>query len=412
MRKRIATYGKRGQLVRVNEVQDAKGRRYVVQWGPASAREQRSFPGRTGKAEAVAFAEAFAAEVGKPKADAPPVAITTRQLWLAFQTATFPHLRPRTKVLYKEFWTRWEQFYGPTRPAGDLTHDDCDQFRAELERVGLATATIQNTIVCVRSVYNYAERTEKIGRNRWHTFRFQVAKERRTKPRAEYRQQEFLAIWRQFDPTQRWQWRAHVVIGLLGLYGMRQTATLKLQWGDVNEDAGTLTFRPEFDKQGETHVVPLLPLTRELLGVAKAWREKEGYTGPWIVFAGRASNRQETYTLQSLWAALNTAEKAAGIAKITHRAGHAFRRGVVGDLLADGVDIELALKAIGDSDLRMARNYAVKRDDRITDALTRRAASFTDGATNLQPVADTATTDGDTVPPVQTVNTDTTEGYV
>ena len=391
-RKRVATFGKRGQLVRVMELNDQKGRRFVVQWGPSTAREQRSFPGKQGKAEALAFAEAFAAEVGKPKVvDTTP--ITTRELWQAYTVATFPQLRPRTKALYKEFWTRWEQWYGADKPAGDMTFDDCADFRAELERVGLAAATIQKTIVCVRGVYNYAERTEKIAKNRWHAFRFRIAKEKRTKPRAEYREHEFLTIWQQFDPRRAWHWRPYVAIGLLGTYGMRQNALLHLRWEHITDEA--ITLAPEWDKQGETHTLPMNDTARQLLAVAKHWREQEGYDGPWVFFTARPTRNSETYTIQSLWSALKEAEKKAGVAPIKFRAGHGFRRGLVGDLLQDGASIELALQAIGDKDLRMHKHYAIKRDERVNESLNKRARKLqpaalatevtTKGATNLQP---------------------------
>ena len=410
MRKRIHTLGRRGSLVRVTEVITDGVKRYVVQWGPKAARGQQSFPGTiAGRREALAFAEAFQEEAKKPKGAAAPEPLTTRALWLAFQKATFPHLRPRTQALYQENWTRWEQHFKASTPAGDLTIDDCDAFRAELERVGLATATIQKTIGTVRSVYNYAERTEKITHNKWHAFRFRVAKERRTKPRDEYRQAEFLAIWRQFDPTSAVQWRPYVAIGLLGIYGMRQNAVLHLQVADFDEAAGVVHFRPEWDKQGEHHVQPLLPLTRELLAVASAWRERAGYTGPWLLFAGHSLNMGETYTIQSLWKALNLGEARAGIDKKRFRSGHGFRRGLVGDLLEAGNDMDLALKAIGDSDPRMAKVYAIKRDERIEKALSARADQL-EGATNRQPAAVATTPKRSRAPRKSDVTHTTTEG--
>lgn len=396
MRKRIATYGKRGALVRVMQITTDGVMRHVVMWGPRSAREQESFPGNAaGKKEAIAFAEAFVAESARLKeADrhpAPPSeTITTRALFVAFMIASEHAIRPRTRALYREHWARWVAYYTDSKPAGALTIDDCEGFRAELQRVGLATATIQKTIGTIRVVYNYAERTGKIARNAWHMFRFKVAKEQRTKQRAEYRQEEFLAIWRQFDPTKGPQWRSYVAIGLLGIYGMRQNAVLHLKDpDDINEKTGTLHFRSEWDKQGEEHVLPILPLTREILTVARAWRERDQYTGPWLLYSGHALNTGETYTISSLWLALKKAEKKAGIAKVRWRAGHGFRRGLVGDLLAAGNDMDLALKAIGDSDPRMAKSYAVKRNERIDRALAQRVATF-EVPTNVQPDADIA----------------------
>jgi integrase len=394
-RKRLATLGKRGALVRVMDTTAHGVRRYIVMWGGRDAREQQSFPGTpAGKREAMAFAEAFAAEVSRPVVTKPAEPITTEQLWTAYRTAAFPALRNRTKIIYRDAWMRWELFYGADRAARDMTIDDCDQFRAELERVGLATATIAQTIRTVRTVFNYAERTEKIDRNRWHQFELRVAKERRTKPRAEYPAADFARIWAQLDPTSATMWRPWVAIGLLGIYGMRQNATLHLQWSDVDEVLGTLTFRAEHDKQGEEHVQPLLPIAREVLAVAHAWRDRDGYTGPWVLPSGNSLNKGETYTIQSLWKALNNAEQRAGIAKIRFRSGHGFRRGLVGDLLEAGAELELALKAIGDRDLSMARHYAIKRNARIEQALTTRAESFTtaprraERATNVQSAAE------------------------
>ena len=72
------------------------------------------------------------------------------------------------------------------------------------------------------------------------------------------------------------------------------------------------------------------------------------------------------------------------MAKIRWRSGHGFRRGLVGDLLEAGNDMDLALKAIGDRDLRMAKHYAIKRNERIEAALSARASRI-EGATKVQP---------------------------
>lgn len=393
MRKRIATYGKRGALVRVIDEHRPDGRRFVVQWGSKAGRQQRSFSGTPqGRSEAIAFAEAYTAEMGKPKAPDTPPALTTAELWRLYAEATFPHLRPRSKQLYTENWNRWASYFKRERLADSMRLVDATGFRAELERAGLATKTIQSAIEQARAVYNWAERAELIGRNYWHQFRFKVAKEKRTQARAEYRQADFLAIWRQFDPTLAGQWRPYVAIGLLGLYGARQNAILHLAWDDVDDAAGTLTLRSQWDKQGEQHVHALLPLTRELLTVAKAWRERDGYTGPWLLYPARKGSGSDTYTIQSLWAALEGAEARAGIDKVKFRAGHGFRRGLVGDLLEAGNDMDLALKAIGDRDIRMAKHYAVKRNDRIEKALAARADAIT-GVTKGQPTPENANAD-------------------
>lgn len=248
----------------------------------------------------------------------------------------------------------------------------------------------------VRIVYNFGERTELIAKNRWHQYLFKVAKEKRTQPRAEYTQEEFLAIWRQWSPTLSSQWRAYVATGLLGIYGGRQTATLGLDDADIDEEAGTITYRPELDKQGELKVYGLLPLARELVAISRAWRARLGIMSTKLFPAGRARNKGDTYTIQSYHSALINAETRAGIDHIEWRAGHGFRRGLVGDLLAAGIDIELALKAIGDKDIRMARVYAIRRNARIDTALAERVATWglsPESATEVQPTPENANAD-------------------
>lgn len=383
-RKRIATLGERGQLVRVFREERRGETRYVVQWGPKTGRRQRAFVSR---AEAVAVAEGLAVEVRAGRS--PKRAITVRALWEAYQTAEFPHLRPRSRVLYAQYFRKWEQFIGPASLADDLTPTLCYKFRAELDQ--LATATMRKTIDVVRVVYNWGERNELLQHNRWHLFKLKIAKERRTAPRAEYRQDEFLKIWRQFDPAKAGQWRAYVAVGLLGIYGARQNAILHLQWGDVAADA--LRLQAVYDKQGDVEDLPILPLTRELLAVARAWRERDGYAGPWILYGAdvRGLGASPTYTIGSLWGALQRAERAAQIAKVKFRAGHGFRRMLIGDLIASTGDVDLALKAIGDKDVRMLRHYSVRRDDRIAAALGERARGFTEGAIKVQPDIESGT---------------------
>ena len=391
VRKRIALYGTRGKLVRVFDLTEDGVRKFVVQWGSKSNRKQQSFVGTpTGRKDALKFAEGFTEEAAKP-ATAAHEPMTTAQAFKAFMLAS-PHLRESTRGKYTQMWGYWEQWFQPGTPVDAMTPETPHQFRARMEAAGLASVTMHKIITLVRSVYSYLEATERIHRNRWRQYRFKVAKEKRAQPRAEYREHEFLAIWRQFDPTKASQWRAYVAVGLLGIYGARQTAVLHIKDpDDVDDRAGTLTLRPEWDKQGETHVLPLLPLTRELIGVSRAWRERDGYTGPYLLPPRtNAKSDNETYTIQSLWWSIKQAQQRAKIPNIKWRAGHGFRRGLVGDLLEAGNDMELALKAIGDRDLSMAKHYAIKRNDRIDRALAARVDRFNEGATKVQPSRKTA----------------------
>ena len=361
-RQRLATYGERGQLVRLFRQTGAR-KCYVVQWGSKGSRGQRAFPlTAKGKQEAEAFAKAFTAEQR--------LAVrTTRDLWERYTADQFPTLRPNSQRLYREAWRHWEDFFGLARDPGSLTLEECGAFRRDLEANGLGVTTAQGTIRVVRTVYNWAEPRDLITKNRWHGYRFKVLTGTEPAPRAEYRADEFLRIWRELDPTDRWQWRAWAAIGLLGTYGNRQHAILALEWGWVGDDE--IVIPASVEKTGKEAHLPLLPLTRGILEVCRGWREREGFTGPHIFFSGSRKSQQPTYSIQSLTTALHRAEVRAGIPAIKWRAGHGFRRGLVGDLADSTGDVGLALQAIGDT-LAMAKHYRVRRDDRIRSLLSAR----------------------------------------
>lgn len=382
-RKRLATFGPRGSMVRL--FVEAKGgiRKYVVQWGPKGARQQESFPHtKEGKAEAEAYFKAFGEELeAKPEQRR---RLTNRALWTSYITAEGEHLRPRSRQLYSESWRTWEQFAGADAIAEDTTVLQIAEFRKALDAQGLATATVYNVIRNVRLVFNYGERTEQLDRNRWHLYVFKVSKEKRTKPRAEYRSDEFLKIWAALDPSRRGQWRAWVAVGLLGIYGNRQNEILNLQWPWLYGDQ--VRIPSEYVKTGEEGTLTLFPLTRRILEVAREWAEKEGYSGPHVLYPGRRHNQEPHYSIQSLTTALHAAEARAGVPHIRYRAGHGFRRGLVGDLVDQTGDVTLALQAIRDKDIRMAERYRVRRNDRIDEAVQERAGRLLlEGATKVQP---------------------------
>jgi integrase len=383
-RRRLATFGARGQLVRLYVEERGGVKRYVVQYGPKGARKQESFAyNKAGKAEAEAFFNAFGKELEAPAKRAP---LTNRELWTAYITAEGEHLRQRSVRLYADSWRTWEQFAGAHNIAEATTVLQIAEFRKALDAQGLATATVYNVIRNIRIVFNWGERMELLDRNRWHLYVFKVAKERRTKPRAEYRSDEFLRIWGALDPSTRGQWRAWVAIGLLGIYGNRQNEILNLQWSWITGDA--VRIPSEYVKTGEEGTLTLFPLTRQVLDVARDWAGKEGYSGPHVLFPGRSHNREPHYTIQSLTAALHAAERRAGVEQIRWRAGHGFRRGLVGDLVDATGDVTLALQAIRDRDIRMATRYRVRRNDRIDEAVRGRAERLVpEGATKVQPSA-------------------------
>lgn len=389
-RKRLGTFGERGMLIRYF-VETRRGeKRYVVQWGGKGARQQESWPyTKEGKAEAEAFVKGFTDEARQAESPAP---LTARELWTAYLDAEASSLRPNSLRLYSDAWRQWEQFYGAHTVAEAVTIQQIMAFRKSLDDRELATATVKATIHQVRIVYNFGERMELIGRNRWHLFQHKVAKEKRTQPRAEYRADEFLAIWRALDPELAGQWRAWVAVGLLGIYGNRQNEILNLQWDWIDGD--TVRIDPSVVKTGEASLLTLFPLTRGILEVAMRWRERLAYTGPYVLFPAQAAGRAHAsqrphYSIQTLTDHIHKAEERAGVETIRWRAGHGFRRGLVGDLADETGDVQLALQAIGDRDVRMASRYRVRRNDKVDAAVQDRAGRIMGkGATKVQPQAE------------------------
>lgn len=386
-RKRLATAGERGGLVRLFLEERGTVKRYIVQYGARGSRRQESWPAtKEGRREAEAFFKAFGAEQeAKEKAPAP---LTMRQMWEAYLIAEAEHLRPNTLRLYKEAWKTWEQFIGESTIAQDLTILKILDYRKALDGRGLATATVKDAIRNVRIAFNWAERMELIEKNRWHLFVHKVAKEKRTKQRAEYRADEFQAIWKALDPTRQGQWRPWVAVGLLGIYGNRQNEILNLRWSWVEGDA--VTIDPSVVKTGEEGALTLFPLTRGILDVAKRWAIQEGYSGDYVLFPGQHASQKGQgsnpskklhYSIQSLTDAIHRAEANAVVETIKWRAGHGFRRGLVGDLIQSTGDATLALQAIGDRDLSMLAHYNAKRRDRVDAAVQERAGRLVpDGA--------------------------------
>lgn len=396
-RKRLATFGERGALVRLFEEHRAGRKRLIVQWGPKGARQQTSYPAtKAGKAEAEAFIKAFVAEAERREA---PVRLTVRALWTAYLAAEAEHLRPNTLRLYRDAWRTWEQFINPETVADDITIQQITEFRRTLDARGLATATVKDCIRNVRIVFNWGERMELLARNRWHFFVHKVAKEKRTKPRAEYRDDEFLAIWRALDPAKPGQWRAWGLVGLLGIYGNRQNELLNCQWSWITADA--ITVDAAFVKTGEERVLALFPQTRRILEVLRRAAIAEGYTGPYVFPPGQRDTQRQApranasqrahYSIQSFTDTLHRAERRAGLTPVKWRAGHGFRRGLMGDLADETGDVAFALQAIGDRDLRMAQHYRVRRDDRVSREVEKRARRLlnpeegANGATQVQP---------------------------
>jgi integrase len=390
-RKQLAKHGRRGQWVKVFL---ETGHELVrVQW-----KEQHT-PGISGteswtntkenRAIALAYAEGKASTMLRGPIQK-HVELTLRQVWEAYATANFPHLRSRSQQLYQQNFRRWALTWGWEFLADRTTLEMADEFRAASAKLGLATSTIRKTIYDVKMVFAWAEQRELLQRNRLRLYRFKIAKEDRPKPVDEYRAEEFALILSELNPRRRNNWRAYVALVLCGLQGARQHSVLHLKLDDIRLGyhattpdglvwiPGEITWQAEWDKTGVERKQPLRFQAQMLIELALEWHERDALNGPWLFPTASKKSKRATYSPQSLWAALVGAEARSGVPSIERRAAHGFRRMLAGDVHAETGDFMLALQAIGDTDPRMAVRYLRTRQDRVLDAFTRIDAGMGD----------------------------------
>jgi integrase len=358
----LASFGPSRGKVRVT----VEGDLVRVRWRVNGQRKLKSYPNtQENRANAKAFARGVAEARERPAQRAP---LTLRTLFERYADAEYPHLRPNSQRLYREYYSRWENAWTPQFPVEATTIEMAHTFRKDLSKIGLATSTIRQTIRTVQMVYAWGERNELVTNNKLRLFKFKVGKDDRQESPAEYRDDDLKKILAALDPESATQWRAWVTLAICGAQGVRQHATLHLRWPDVDVFGGVITWRKEWDKLGREWTQPMRQLTKEALIVAAMHRREDS---PWILPAGSKKNKGETYSPQSLWSALQAAEKRAGIPKLKGRGAHGLRRMLAGNVATLTGDAVLAMKSIGDTDVRMANRYLKNRPDEMTAVFER-----------------------------------------
>lgn len=356
--KTIAVFGPSRASVRVY----VEGELVRVRWRIRGQRFTKSYPNTPeNRANAKSFAKGVSESREKPTQRTPE---TLRTLWEKYADAEFPHLRPNSQRLYREYYARWETAWGRNFIVENTTLEMAHQFRKDLTKLGLATSTIRQTVRTAQMVYAWGERNELIVRNKLRLFRFKVSKDDRQESPAEYRDDDFVKMLAALDPKAKEQWRPWVTLAICGTQGVRQHAVLHLKWADVDFEARVITWRPEWDKLGREWSQPMRALTERALSVAL---KRTGPVACWVLPSGSKKNKTPTYSPQSLWSALLKAEKRAGIPHMKGRGAHGLRRLLAGNVAALTGDAVLAMRSIGDTDVRMANRYLKNRPDRISE---------------------------------------------
>jgi len=112
--------------------------------------------------------------------------------------------------------------------------------------------------------------------------------------------------------------------------GLRSGESMLVEWRDVDMERGTLSIRPEIDKNGAGRVVPLAPL---LLDEIATWGKREGYVIPCNRRPGPREREARGRDLRRAW-------QRAGVREAVwrRRPDHAFRRGFKSGLLQLGAN--------------------------------------------------------------------------
>lgn len=373
-RKVLKELGTHGRSVRVfiESFKDPRRQELVrVQWRENGQLKTESLPNsRDNQKTARAFADGVADRL-KLQGAGPRERVTMRVLGERFLLAhPVPETwRPKTRKTWVARWKVWIAFIGPDTPVDTVMPETLDAFRARLRAQDVAVNQIANHVQLVKSVYVFARERKYISENAIAGYRMKLSRDQRRLEVPEFTLDECARILAQLDPKNSRQWRAHVAIVLDAMLGGRSNALLNLEWRDIDLAARTLRWRPELDKLAKDRVQPLPRDAVRALRIAKVWRRRIGYEGPFVLPGAKGKRKFErSYTYQALNYTLRAAAQRAGVEWIPYRAMHGFRRMVVNNVLALTGNLTRAGQFIGDTDARtLSRSYVRARPEELRD---------------------------------------------
>ncbi len=374
MRKRIAEYGTHGRSVRVFvETFADRSRETLVraQWREAGKLRTESLPdSRENRAKVKDFGSGVAERLAL-KGPAIAKRLTMLELGERYLLAhPVPETwRPKTLTTFKARWKVWLTFATPERLIDTVTPETLDEFRAAMRGMEYAVNQIANHVQMVKSVYKFARARKYLSENAIADYAMKLSRDQRRLKVPEWTADECERILAELSPRHGRQWRAYVAIVLDALLGTRSNALLNLEWRDVDLSARTIHWRPELDKIGKDRIQPLPRDAVRALRIAKVWRGRIRYNGPYVLPGARGADKHtHPYRYQSLQWSLKEAAKRAGVTWIDYRAMHGFRRFVLNNVLAMTGNLMRAGQWIGDTDARtLSRSYVRERAEDMRD---------------------------------------------
>lgn len=384
-RKRIATYGRRGQMVRVFSETVGERKLVRVQYNEfkGAPLTTASWPHTkenvaTAKAYAQGTAERLAAGVA-----AAPVDRTLRELADAHVAAEAEAWAPATLKNFRHRWGRFEQFAGRHTPARLITEETLDEFRTKMRLTGVATNQRSETVKVVKQVFRWARRRGLIRENPIADYTIKLAKGEKRAEVPEWSPADVgallsrLAVERASRGSRTW--RLEVALHLAALQGPRQKALRHVAIDDVNLSGKTkrhptapgvvlpprsVWYNPAFDKRGDERVQPLTRGAVRAIRIAMVWRRRLGYDGRWILppVQARTKAKDQPWTYQALNQALrNLCDRCSPvIAWVDGRGLHGFRKYAAGEVHRVTGSERAAADWIGDKDVKVVRKHYLK----------------------------------------------------
>lgn len=401
-RKTLFKTGRHGDQVRV--LVDEKRDRVEVLYRDADGIPRKAIYSNTreGKAEARAWAQSYFAErqaiAEERKA---PKRVTLAELWQEYtKSPAYAALRPKTKIAYSQRFASWMNVQGSSSCPDDTTLLDVDRFIEKGRTAGKALNQVRQIINVARVIYRWGKTRKLVKTNELADFRWQQPKDVETFEPAEYSVDEYDRLLREFSPHRGTKWRPWFVLMVAGHHGQRANALVHMRWEDVDWEEGVIVWPARYQKNGKDLVQPMTWELIAALTTARIWRERMGYTGPWILPAGggnkklghtvvrgpsRARNEftrkttrtyrrertvdQDTpYTYQAAWTAIRKAELRAGVEHMAYRLLHGVRKMNAGNVADVTGDARLGMEWIGDRDPKQMNRYLKRRTERMERA--------------------------------------------
>lgn len=264
----------------------------------------------------------------------------------------------------------------PSRPAKDIRKGEITLWFDHLTAKGWAGRTQAMLLDHIRQVYRWGQARDHVPGNPAAAVETpsRTALTARAYSEAEIRKL-LDAILVPTDGMSNWRFR--VMLTLVALYGWREGQARRLEWRDVDFDAGAITLRQDVEgaKRQPTRVVPILKAAKPVL--MDAWnRRPDG--APWVIPGWRDASQPVSY--DGMNEALHDLERRAKVKTIKGRAWHACRRALLTELTRR-LGVPQAAAFVGDTPGVVSGTYLKPGSEDVDEA----AAAANQRATASKP---------------------------